>query len=236
MAGKLGIFGRFWGAAILVAALGLAPAPAGAAPAVGDTYTYVLRNGYNGEVRGNIRLEVTGTAPGAVTYSFNPDKAAAGWHHTVVMTPEGNWLRHMVESHGQKIEYRFTTPYPAYVFPLTPDKAWSVRVKARVADDPRLRNVRVDAKVIGTERVRVPAGEFEAIKVKRHAYSGDEAFMLSETHVTETDWYVPALGRSVRTERSSVYLDMNTCGPLARCETRGDWDIYELAEVRAAKP
>jgi hypothetical protein len=59
--------------------------------------------------------------------------------------------------------------------------------------------------------------------------------MLSETYITETDWYVPALGRAVRTERSSIYLDMNSCAPLSRCEARGDWDIYELAEIRAVK-
>jgi hypothetical protein len=172
-----------------------------------------------------------------VTYSINPDKAAAGWQHTVVLTPEGNWLRHLVESHGEKIEYEFATAYPAFVFPLDTGKTWSIRVKATVpgAYIDKNRSVRVDGKVLGTERIRVPAGEFDTIKVRRTAYPGDPAFMLSETYITETDWYVPALGRAVRTERSSIYLDMNSCAPLSRCEARGDWDIYELAEIRAVK-
>ena len=51
----------------------------------------------------------------------------------------------------------------------------------------------------------------------------------------ETDWYAPALGRVVRTERDSRFLDMQSCSGFARCEARGDWDIYELVESRAAK-
>ena len=90
-------------------------------------------------------------------------------------------------------------------------------------------------KVIGTERIRVPAGEFDTIRVRRTVYPGDHAFMLSETYVMETDWYAPALGRVVRTERDSRFLDMQSCSGFARCEARGDWDIYELVESRAAK-
>jgi hypothetical protein len=235
MATKMRILHEFWGAAALAAALVGTAVPAAGAPMVGDAYTYRLVNGYNKEVRGQVLQEVTSTGSARVAYSVTPDSAMAGWQHTVVVTPEGNGLRLLIDSHGEKIEYEFAAAYPAYVFPLDAGKSWSLRVKAAVANDPRGRSVRVDGKVIGAERIRVPAGEFDTIKVQRRVYPGDEAFMLGETQITETDWYAPALGRPVRTERRSNYFDHNLCGQMPPCEARGDWDIYELVEVRVAK-
>jgi len=184
---------------------------------------------------GQVLQEVTSTGSGRIAYSVTPDTAMAGWQHTVVVTPEGNGLRQLIDSHGEKIAYEFAAAYPAYVFPLDAGKSWSLRVKAAVADDPRGRSVRVDGKVIGAERIRVPAGEFDTIKVRRWVYPGDVAFMLDETQITETDWYAPVLGRAVRTERRSSYVDYNLCGQFPACVAHGDWDIYELVEMRVAR-
>ena len=97
------------------------------------------------------------------------------------------------------------------------------------------RSVRVDGQVIGNERIRVPAGEFDAIKVKRSVYTGDTYFAQQETRVIEFDWYVPALGRPVRTERKSDWVDLSRCGMNMGCDFRGNWDVLELIETRAAK-
>ena len=218
-------------AALIVASVSFAAAP----PAPGDAYVYRLLNGYNKETRGTLNYQVASVDAGRVTVSVTPDNPEAGKQRTYVYTPEGNWLRHEVENHGAKIQYDFAEAYPAFVFPLEQGKSWSMRVKATVPDEQRPRSVRVDGKVIGAERIRVPAGEFDTIKVQRTVYPGDHAFMLSETYVMETDWYAPALGRTVRTERDSRYLDMQSCSAFARCEARGDWDIYELVEARPAK-
>ncbi len=96
------------------------------------------------------------------------------------------------------------------------------------------RSVRVDGQVIGNERIRVPAGEFDTIKVKRIVYTGDAYFSLQETRVTEFDLYVPALGRPVRTERKSDWMDLSQC-VRGGCDFRGNWDVLELIETRAAK-
>lgn len=218
-------------AALIVASTSFAATP----PATGDAYVYRLLNGYNKETRGTLNYQVASVDAARVTVSVTPDNPGAGKQRTYVYTPEGNWLRHEVENHGEKIQYEFVEAYPAFVFPLEQGKSWSMRVKATVQDEQRPRSVRVDGKVIGTERIRVPAGEFDTIKVRRTVYPGDHAFMLSETYVMETDWYAPALGRVVRTERDSRYLDMQSCSGFARCEARGDWDIYELVESRPAK-
>lgn len=235
MATKTRIFHGFWGVVALAVALGSSAVPAAGAPAVGDAFTYRLVNGYNKEVRGQLLQEVTGTGSARVTYSVTPDSAMAGWPHTVVVTSEGNWLRNLVDSHGEKIEYVFASAYPAFVFPLDAGKTWSLRVNATAAGAGRSRSVRVDGKVLGAERIRVQAGEFDTIKVQRRVYPGDEAFMLGETQITEIDWYAPALGRTVRTERRSAYHDQSLCGQFPPCEARGDWDIYELVALRVAK-
>lgn len=235
MVTKLRITHEFCRAAALAVALAGAGGTAAAAPAVGDTYTYRLVNGYNKEARAQVRHEVSGTGSDGITIRITPDSAEAGSQHTVVVTPEGNWLRHLVESHGQKVEYRFATAYPAYVFPLDTGKTWSVWVRANVPGEARGRNVRVDGRVMGAERIRVPAGEFDTIRIRRVVYPGDVDFMLGQTTVTETDWYAPALGRPVRTERRSIWMDQALCGQFPPCEARGDWDIYELVEARPAK-
>jgi hypothetical protein len=58
--------------------------------------------------------------------------------------------------------------------------------------------------------------------------------IITETQIFEYDWYAPALGRSVRTETRSAWGDTRSgCLRGARCDYRGDWHIYELAEAPA---
>ena len=217
---------------LVLAALAL---PAAGTPAVGDAYSYQLVNGYNKEVRGKVRYQVDRVDADRFTVSVTPDNAEAGWAHSVTYTSEGNWLHNLVESHGVPVEYVFATAYPAYVFPLVPGKSWSVRVNATVPATGERRSVRVDAWVIGNERIRVPAGEFDTIKIRRAVYPGDSRFSLMETQIFEFDWYAPALGRAVRTERRSNWLDLSHCGKDGMCDFRGDWNIYELLEAPAAR-
>jgi hypothetical protein len=221
----------------LLAAVSSGAALAQTPPAAGDTYLYRLVNGYNKEELARIRHEVDKVEGGNVTLTVTPDKADGGVARTDVFTREGNWLRHPVESHGHAVEYVFAQAYPAYVFPLDPGKSWSVRVPATVAASGQRRLVRVDGRVMGTERVRVPAGEFDTVKIRRLVYPDDERFTLLETQITEFDWYAPALGRAVRTERRSDWLDTSECGEDGGCDFRGGWYVYELVEApRAGKP
>jgi hypothetical protein len=228
--------GRRWvlaGAAAL--ALGIAM-PAVPAPSAGDSYVYRLVNGYNQEVVGRIQYQVDSVNANRVTVSVSPDNAATGWARTEIHTGEGNWLRGLVESHGVPEDYEFATAFPAYVFPLDPGKSWSVRVNATVPVTGARRSVRVDGLVLGTERIRVPAGEFDTVKVRRFVYPGDRESMKSETRIVEFDWYAPALGRSVRTERRSDWIDLNQCAmPGGGCDFRGNWDVIELVTAPAKR-
>lgn len=205
-----------------------------AAAASGETYAYRVVNGYNKETRGELRYRVDKADAEGVTVTVTPGKLAGVVEHTELYTKEGNWLRRPLDSHGQKVEYVFSQAYPAYVFPLDPGKAWSERVEARVAGEPGVRSVRVDGRVIGTERIRVPAGEFDTVKVQRNVYPGDARPMKQETKIRQVDWYAPALGMPVRSETQSQYVDLQFCSSSV-CVHYGDWDILELVDAGAAK-
>jgi len=223
------------GAAALAAALAGPAAYAAEAPAVGDTYVYRLVNGYNKETVGQLRYQLQKLDGGNATYSVTPDNPDAGAARTDVYTREGNWLRYPMENHGEKVDYEFSTAFPAYVFPLEPGKTWSVRVPARIVPRDKATTVLVRGRVMGTERIRVPAGEFDTVKIRRLVYPGDADYSLPETQVNELDWYAPALGRTVRTERRSQYLDLRACSEFGSCDYHGAWDVFELVEVRPAK-
>jgi hypothetical protein len=222
--------------AIVVATSG--PADAAPAPAVGDTYDYRVFNGYNKEVRGQISYRVDQTDADRITVSVATDIAALGPARTEIYTQEGNWLRHPVTNHDQPVEYEFAPAYPAYVLPLATGKSWSVRVNAVNPATGRRNSVRVDGEVLGAERITVPAGAFDTIKVRRRVYAGDWDGVRFETNITETDWYAPALGRAVRTESNSGYMDPGRCGDTMHACTpiRGDWNVIELTATSTGKP
>jgi len=94
--------------------------------------------------------------------------------------------------------------------------------------------VRVDGKVLGNERIRVPAGEFDTIKVRRFVYVGDWDGFRLETNIMETEWYAPVLGRPVRSESKSEYIDNSQCRRNGCPPIRGDWNVYELMSHTSA--
>jgi hypothetical protein len=221
--------------AFIIAAI--APPVASAASAVaGDTFAYRVSNGYNNEARGQIQYRIDKIDADRITVSVSIDVPALGLPHTEIYTNEGNWLRHPLTNHDQPVEYEFSPPYPAYVFPLEAGKSWSLRVTAANPASGQRNSVRVDGEVLGTERITTPAGAFDTIKVRRIVYAGDWENFRRETTIVETDWFAPALGRPVRTESNSKYFDLSRCcrGPFD--PIRGDWSIFELVEARSAKP
>ena len=204
-------------------------AAAAAAPAVGDTFVYRVINAYNGEARGQVTYRVDRVEADRLTVSVTPDNPALGVPHTEIVDQNNNWLRHPVVNHDTPVEYDFSTPYPAYVSPLDSGQSWSQRVNATSKTGRRV-SVRVDGDVVGSERVTTPAGAFDTIKIKRRVYAGDWEPFTYETNIVETDWYAPALGRSVRSERNSGYIDPQKCAqPAPACTpVRGDWNVLEL--------
>ena len=202
---------------------------------VGGAYVYRLSNGYNQEIRAQLRYEVASVDAAGVTLQMKPDHPNGGVRRTEVVDREGNFLRRALDSHGAWTEYEFATPYPAYVFPLDTGKSWSLRVHAKVPGLAKARSVRVDGRALGRERIRVPAGDFDTVKIQRFVYPGDVGLGPEETRISELEWYAPALGRFVRIEKKSGWLDKNRCMEDYDCNFYGDWDVLELVEVSAGR-
>ena len=201
-----------------------------AAPAAGDAYVYRVINRYNGETVTHLRHEITSaTTTHDVVVTVTPDSPLPALTRTEILTLDGQWLRRPLDSHGLATDYEFSTPLPAVAFP-NHGKSWSIRVNARVDGDAKSRSVRIDGEVLGNERIRVPAGEFDTVKIRRFIYPGDAGDFKSETHIFETDWYAPSLGRSVRTETRSSWRTTQGCRR-GLCDFRGDWHVIELTEL-----
>jgi hypothetical protein len=200
-----------------------------AAPAAGDTYVYRVTNAYNHEPRGTVTHRVETVDAERVTISVSPDNPLLGARRTDVFSKDGNWLQHPLINHDKPVEYNFSPAFPAYVVPLDSGKSWSIRVNATNSSSKRGASVRVDGNVVGTESIVTPAASFDTIKIKRTIYAGDWETFTSETTIVETEWYAPALGRPVRIERTSGYLDPQRCAASSACTPiRGDWDLIEL--------
>ena len=225
----------------LVATLGAAAAIATAAvqytvappPAAGDTFVYRVTDGYSKETRGQVSYRVDKTEADRIVMSVTTERTGVQLATTEIYTPDGKWLRHPVINRDQPVEYEFTQAYPSYEFPLEPDKKWSTRVEAKNVTTGKLNSVRVDARVSGAERIRVPAGEFDTIKIIRTVYAGDAESPKQETTINETEWYAPALGRSVRLASNSGYVDSSLFYQYAF--VRGDWNIFELVSAPPAR-
>ena len=204
-----------------------------AAPAVGDTYVYRIINGYNNETRGQLTYRVDQADAGRIVMAITTDQSADELAIKEIYTPDGKWLRHPMLSHDRVVDYEYTPAFPSYDFPLETGKKWSNRVDAVIPESGAKRSVRVDATVNGTEHIRVPAGEFDTIKISRSIYAGDAGFPLSETNIRQTEWYAPSLGRAVRVNISSGWNDISV--GIRNSATRGDWNVFELVSATPAR-
>jgi hypothetical protein len=202
-------------------------------PAVGATAVYRVINAYNGDTQGEIRYLVDQVGAGHVVVTATSSFSYVGYPHTEIYTAEGNWLRHPVINHDFPTDYLFAPAYPAYPFPLDPGKSWSMRVSATNMATGRVKSMHVYGAVAGGVRVSTPAGTFDTIKIVRTAYAGDSEIFVSQTVISETEWYAPALGRAVRVERRSHWYDPGRAGRRGDA-VRGDWNVYELVSYAPA--
>lgn len=206
-------------------------APAAVEPAavkVGDFWEYALRDAYTGFDRGLWRYAVTHVDANRIVVDVMHDGERVD---SYVYAPGWNGLEHPLTNLQR---FRYSPPFPAYAYPLAPGKTWYTIVDATDPATGQTYRVHIRGKVLGWERVRVPAGEFDALKVERYVYAGNFDSFRSQETIIETDWYVPALRRAARMEGSSEHFDSSMGGggddgdgeyPM---RIRGDWLVAEL--------
>jgi hypothetical protein len=207
---------------------------AAAASVAGETFVYRVSNGYNHVVLGKIEYRVDRVDADRVAVSVATDVPALGGARSEIYNRDGNWLKHALTSRDYQVDYEFAQPYVAYALPLDTGKSWSVRINATIPATGQRASVRVDGDVVGAERITVPAGSFDTLKIKRNVYAGDWGMFTLETNIYETEWYAPALGRAVRTESKSEYIDSSRSrgGSFGGgAIILGDWNVFELVSI-----
>jgi hypothetical protein len=90
-------------------------------------------------------------------------------------------------------------------FPLNVGKKWTAQSIETDKETKHQRRHTINGTVVGWEKVQVPAGEFEALKIVLNTEVKDADKASSGTDVS---WYVPALRRSVKSELAGH--DMST--------------------------
>ena len=212
------------------------PPPNGAVPhnvsapsvKAGDFWEYAVRDAYTKIPYATMRYEVARADADLVTVDVKRNGTrvdtllfAPGWN------PREAPLRNI-----QRL--RFADAFPAYAYPLEPGKTWNSVVKAFDPANGRTYNVHVQAKVMGWERVSVPAGDFDALRIRRYIFAGNAQWFETQEEIMEWDWYVPALGAVVRSEGRSQHMDHSRTeggggdGGGMPLIVRGDWLIADL--------
>ncbi len=204
--------------------------PAGVPPQVaapdirmGDEWKYSLHDGYTKLPGGTFEYRVTAVEGDTVTVQLRHE----GRDSTQRYTRDWNWRERPMTNLQN---FRYEPPYPALPFPLEAGKTWRAYVNATDPASGRVNRVRIDGSVRGWERVKVPAGEFDALVVQRVVYAGNQIYFLGEEYITEVDWYSPSAGGIVKHASRSGHIDTSRgCGD-GGCWWWVDsgWNVVEL--------
>jgi hypothetical protein len=222
-------------AALAACAAPTSTAPAGSAAAasatmpqvkVGDYWEYAVHDGWTKLPRGTYRYQVVRVDPGAVVVQLTNDGRLLD---TYVYAPGWNG-REMPLTNTQR--FRYDPVYDAYDYPLEPGKSWHRVVRSTDVVTGHTFNTHVYGKVLGWERVNVPAGQFDALRIERSVFAGNMEYSRSQEEIQETDWYVPSVRRAVLTSANSQHFDSSMGGGDGGGEyplrIRGDYLVSEL--------
>jgi hypothetical protein len=195
---------------------------------VGDDWKYSLHDGYTRLPKGTLEYRVQAVRDDTVTVDLEHD----GRQSTQRYTRDWNWRERPMTNLQN---FRYDPPYLALPFPLEAGKTWQAYVKATDPATGQVNRVRIDGKIVGWERVKVPAGEFDTILVRRTVYAGNEDTFRGEENISEYDWYAPKLGGIVKHASASGYQDkrLSCDGVFCAAWVKNDWNTVELTAHRS---
>jgi hypothetical protein len=202
----------------------------------GNAWRYSVRDGFTKLPRGTVEYRVSAVAGDTVTVEVRND----GQESTELYARDGNWLKRPATNMQT---FTYSPAYRAFDFPLAAGKTWKSRLTATDPADGRSFPVTIEGVVLGWEKVRVPAGEFDALKVRRTVFL--DYWQMNErgqSVIEEIEWYAPAAKQAVRRETTSKYLSyIYSARPSGFLRVKGgrddgsspryvqdDWLIYEL--------
>ena len=167
---------------------------------VGSTWRYAISNGFTKIPQGTVEYRVRAVEGNTVAV----DVLNGAQESTELYSRDGNWLKRPATNMQ---EFSYSPPYRAFDFPLAAGKTWTFRGRATDPADGRSFPVLVEGRALGWERIKVPAGEFDTLKLRRMVYLDFyQQGVRGQSVIQETDWYAPGLNQVVRRETTSQYL------------------------------
>lgn len=161
-----------------------APQPADAPQArVGDSWRWVRSDRRTGLKEWEGSRTVTAVSADRIEAAENDGPAVLTGQLHVVET--ANWKR---EPAARFIDY-----------PLAVGKKWKFQYLQSSKTSRAVSRWEYEAEVVGLEKVKVPAGEFDAFKVVAKGYFTNQ-HNTNSGYAQVTTWYAPAARTSVRTE------------------------------------
>jgi len=212
------------------AAAGLYRGPEGRdAPAIstGDEWLYDELNGYNRERVALMRYVTEQTSPLILRLEVE-GKPLSGLRTDQREEYDAPWVVSRDAVYDWQNHYVPALPLiPALLEPGVRE-SWQSMVTHDEKERARRWHVQLD--VIGRERVEVPAGAFDALRIRRLIKFEHPDFFRSNSERVETLWYAPEVKRWVKREWRGEYLQkMRKRTPALR----EDWIVWELRRFSA---
>lgn len=194
-------------------------------PRVGQRWRYAEIDRYNGRRRDELLAQVVESQPDRVRVTLTgaarkrDDEVYAG-------------AMRIVQEPAYDFTQVFEQPVPVMPDRLVPGPATLVRTRYHTTFSPRDRLPWSDWMVArGWQRVRVPAGEFDALLVERMIRFGHVDIWREDCVRYDYAWYAPEVGRWVLREWTGRYLMPS--GP-DRTVAYEDWVRWELIDWQPA--
>jgi hypothetical protein len=189
----------------------------------GDSWSYIIYNNFRGYEIGTTRLVVESVQPDGVSVQATEAGNATitrythDWNPFSGTTPAGNAVT-------------YNPPLAKFQFPLVNNGHWTQTVTATEVNGGLSYPIRIEAWVLGRQKITTPAGEFDTIRISRAIRVGDGASSVfrSDTFTNETEWYAPEVGRSVRYQQDENYYYAKMSSGGISAANQVDWNRVRL--------
>jgi hypothetical protein len=187
------------------------PTKIAAAPVlnVGDTWVYRVSDGYrNPNLWEETRTVTAANADAIHLHLIRHGERITADHaeRDVILTPDFGVRQGALLLWDTR---RFDPPWQRLRFPLQAGKSWSQRLNADKNDDAENRrwgSPAVATRVLGWEKITVPAGTFDALRIDQKLVLDDDNYWRHATRGSYSLWYAPAVNAVVKSEKYAAYI------------------------------
>ncbi|MFZ4758451.1 MAG: hypothetical protein ACOYLX_09815 [Burkholderiaceae bacterium] len=207
------------------------PAPPGTEPIappllrVGDQWRYRLTNRYNRSTIGETTVQVLAASP-EIRLRLDPGGGAAPFEERYADA----WSVLVDASFDAPMVFESAVPLVPAGLRASSGRRTTTRYRSERASQPLAWEQRLDA--IGWERVQVPAGTFDALRIERNIRLEHPDFFKLGGERNETLWYAPQVGRWIAREWTGSYMPGSPTPRSGRA--REDWVRWELTAWQPA--